>query len=194
MIENPIYVVTDIEADGGTPGINSVLSFASVAVGPDGQFYEEFEAVLHPLADCEPDHKTIEWFAMHPEAFVAATKDPSPPSDIMRRFVEWIRALPGDPIFASYPLAFDRIWIDYYLRRFTNEQLDQGEWIQDRLFKANALCIKSFAAGRLGNPPWERAWPKEWLGGEQHTHKAIDDARGYANLLVRLMSSPLKSE
>ena len=31
-LSDPVYIVTDIEADGPTPGKNSMLSFASVAV------------------------------------------------------------------------------------------------------------------------------------------------------------------
>jgi hypothetical protein len=44
----------------------------------------------------------------------------------------------------------------------------------------------SFAAGRLGWPTWtcdvDRC-PADWLGDHEHTHQAIDDARGYARLL-----------
>ena len=29
--------------------------------------------------------------------------------------------------------------------------------------------------------------PQEWFGEFPHTHRAIDDARGYANLLVELI-------
>jgi hypothetical protein len=49
----------------------------------------------------------------------------------------------------------------------------------------------SFAAGRLGWPTWTcdvDRYPVHWLGDHHHTHHAIDDARGYARLLVTLMS------
>jgi len=32
------------------------------------------------------------------------------------------------------------------------------------------------------------SYPPDWLGHHPHTHRAIDDARGYANLLVKLFS------
>ena len=44
-----VYVVTDIEVDGFTPGPHSMLSFASVAVTAAGEQVGEFEAVLEPL-------------------------------------------------------------------------------------------------------------------------------------------------
>jgi hypothetical protein len=50
-----VYVVTDIETDGPTPGVNSMRSFASIAVSPDGTEYERFEAVLEPLPGTTPD-------------------------------------------------------------------------------------------------------------------------------------------
>jgi len=44
----------------------------------------------------------------------------------------------------------------------------------------------SLVAGATGRSPWEcdiAHYPREWLGNVPHTHRAIDDARGYANLL-----------
>ena len=58
------------------------------------------------------------------------------------------------------------------------------------MFFTGGLCLQSFAAGKLGWPLWEcrtDQFPAEWLGHVPHTHRAIDDARGSANLLVTLM-------
>ena len=33
---------------------------------------------------------------------------------------------------------------------------------------------------------WLKTLPIEWFGNVEHTHKAIDDAVGFANLLVEL--------
>lgn len=46
----------------------------------------------------------------------------------------------------------------------------------------------SMVAGSTGRGHWEcdvENYPAEWLGDVKHTHRAIDDARGYANLLIR---------
>jgi hypothetical protein len=46
-------------------------------------------------------------------------------------------------------------------------------------------------AKRLVWPAWARdvdRYPADGLGDHEHTHQAIDDARGYAHLLVTLMS------
>src|SRR3546814_14689966 len=62
----------------------------------------------------------------------------------------------------------------------------KGPWAGERLFHNAGLCLQAFAAGRSG---WDFAacrtedYPPEWLGHVPHSHRSIDDARGYANLL-----------
>ena len=75
----PVYVVTDTEFDGPTPGRNSLLSVGAVAVAADGREVSAFEAVLAPFPGAEPDPGTLAWFAGEPEAWAAATRDPQPP-------------------------------------------------------------------------------------------------------------------
>jgi len=44
----------------------------------------------------------------------------------------------------------------------------------------------SMVAGGTSRGRWEcdvAHYPPEWLGEVEHTHRAIDDARGHANLL-----------
>ena len=54
--------MTDVELDGPWPGINSMRSFASVAVTADGVEHGRFEAVLEPLPGTAPDAATTAWF------------------------------------------------------------------------------------------------------------------------------------
>ena len=81
----PVYVVTDTEFDGPTPGRNSLLSVGAVAVAADGREVSAFEAVLAPFPGAEPDPGTLAWFAGEPEAWAAATRDPQPPEAVMAR-------------------------------------------------------------------------------------------------------------
>lgn len=191
MIQSAIYIVTDVELNGPVPGRHSMLSFASVAVRPDGHQYGEFEAVIDTLDDASTDPETMAFWRTQPEAYAAATRNPEAPGVVMGRFVDWVRQLPGDAIFTAHPLALDGPWIDFYLQRFTRERLFEGPWRPNRLFRSAPLCLASFAAGRLGWPAWTcdvDQYPVDWLGDHDHTHQAIDDARGYAHLLVTLMS------
>lgn len=183
---SPFYVVTDCEFDGPTPGTNSMLSFGSVAVSATGSILGEFEAVLEPLERAQRDEAAMAFWHRHPEAWTAATENPRPPSDVITGFVDWIGSFRGEPIFASHPLALDGPWFDFYLRRFTGRPLLEGPWVANRLFRHPPLCLMSFVAGKTGRGQWEcdvNRYPPEWLGSVDHTHRAIDDARGYANLL-----------
>jgi DNA polymerase III alpha subunit (gram-positive type) len=185
------YVVTDCEFDGPTPGANSMLSFASVAISAVGSVLGEFEAVLEPLDGAESDGRTMAFWHLHPQAWAAATKNREPPADVMSRFASWVGSFRGEPIFVAHPLALDAPWMDHYLRRFMARPLFEGPWVPDRLFKHAPLCLMSFVAGKTGRAQWEcdaDRYPSEWLGSIEHTHRAIDDARGYANLLRLFMA------
>ena len=124
----PVYVVTDIEVDGPTPGVNSMLSFTSVAVNATGENIDEFEAVLAPLDGATSDPDTVAWFKTQPQAFAAVTHDPQPAGDVIKRYVDWAHNLIGDPIFVSHPMSFDGAWMDHYLRNFVNIRLMKGPW------------------------------------------------------------------
>ncbi|MEZ5094975.1 MAG: hypothetical protein R2731_01880 [Nocardioides sp.] len=185
-----VYVVTDIELDGPWPGANSMRSFASVAVRGDGRLLATFEAVLEPLAGSAPSPETLAWFETQGEAWAAATTDPRPVPQVLADWVAWIRALGAPAVFVSAPMALDGVWIDYYLRRFTAYGLLQGPYEADRLF-ARHLCLNSYAAGVVGGHPATftvHDLPAEWFGDVPHSHRALDDALGYAHLLATLLA------
>jgi hypothetical protein len=164
-------------------------SFASVAVTADGIEHGRFEAVLEPLPGTSPDARTLEWFATQPGAWAAATDDPEPVVRVMDRYVAWVQDLPWPRMFAAFPLALDGIWMDYYLRRFTSYGVRQGHHETDRLFVGGGLCLRSYAAAVTGTSAGivdVDTLPSDWFGDVEHTHKAIDDTVGYANLLVEL--------
>ncbi|TDD58138.1 hypothetical protein E1263_20590 [Kribbella antibiotica] len=190
-VDEWVYVVTDVELDGPWIGVNSMRSFASVAVSLNGTEHGRFEAVLEPLPGTAPDAKTLAWFAEQPGAWEAATSDPEPIPDVMARYVDWLKALPWPRTFAASPMSLDGPWIDYYLRRFTRYGVRQGPREESRVFAGGGLCITSYAAAVTGRPVAEvgpDTLPSAWFGEIEHTHKAIDDALGYANLLIELAS------
>jgi DNA polymerase III epsilon subunit-like protein len=185
-----LYFVTDIEASGFRPGRHSMLSFATVAVTESGEERGRFEAVLAELPDAEWDPGTRAWFENdEPEALAATTTDPRDPGAVMDDFVAFVLGLPGLRIFTAHPVAFDGSWIDFYLRRYTDHQLLDGMYASEPLFH-DSLCLRSYAAAVTGRPVREvspSSLPPEWLGDVPHTHRAIDDAVGYAHLLGELL-------
>ncbi len=188
MSDDWVYVVTDTETDGPHPGANSMRSFASVAARADGSVVSEFEAVLEPLPGAAPNPDTLAWFRTQPPSvWVAATEDARPVPQVLADYTAWVATLGPRRLFAAAPLAFDGTWMDYYLRRFTPYGLCQGPYEEDVLFTGRALCLRSYAAAVLGLPmaetPTSAELPAGWLGDVEHTHRAIDDARGFAHLL-----------
>lgn len=184
------FVVTDIEADGLSPIRNSMLSFASVAIDGAGQRVDEFEAVLAPRDDREPSARTMRFWRTQPEAYASATHDPEPSEVVMRRYAAWVKGLPAPRVFAARPLAFDGGWVDHYIDTHAGCRATIGADDDIPLFDGSGLDIPSFAEALDGlkhvsgaNP----AIPWEWLGDVPHTHRAIDDARGYANGLAHLL-------
>lgn len=168
-----------------------MLSFASVAVAANGQILGEFEGVMEQLEGAERDPSTMDFWRRNPEAWAAATENPEPANTVVKQFVTWVRSFRGELIFAAHPLALDGLWFDYYLKTFTGRPLFEGPWVADRLFRYAPLCIMSMVAGKTGRDYWTcdvENYPSEWLGSVEHTHRAIDDARGYANLLISLIN------
>lgn len=166
-------------------------SFASVAVSADGREHGRFEAVLDVLPGSAPAPETRAWFQTIPEAWAACTLDPRPVFTVLDDYVTWLHALPQPRAFVACPLGFDGTWMDYYLRRFTRYGLAQGPYESDRIFHGPGFCLASYAAAVLGtslgdfNP---RQVPDALFGDVPHTHHALDDALGYANLLCNLMA------
>jgi DNA polymerase III alpha subunit (gram-positive type) len=186
------YVVTDIECDGPNPNRNSMLSFASVAVSATGEILGEFEAVLEPRPDRNPDPGTMAWWQSLPDVWAAATTNPEPPGLVMERFAVWVESLPGLRVFAARPLIFDGTWIDHYLDHYLGSRANVGIRLDRKVFNGfAALDLDSLIAGLMGAPhrvAYRPDVPEAWLGDHAHTHRAIDDARGYASLLQHLLA------
>jgi hypothetical protein len=183
------YFVTDIECDGPDPARHSMLSFATVVVREDGQMCGEFEAVMKQRPDRSSDSQTMKWWAGQPEAWEAATSDPSEPADAMQRFAGWVETYPRVRSFAARPVAFDGLWIDRYLRDFASSYLLDIPYWGRNIFTAGALDIGTYMCAVLGQTKMQTldtVLPTEWMGHHPHTHRAIDDARGYASLLATL--------
>ncbi|MGE0707854.1 MAG: exonuclease [Planctomycetota bacterium] len=180
MSKPELYVSTDIETDGPIPGPNSMLSFASAAFGADGTLHGTFSANLETLPGAAGDPKTMAWWEGQPEAWAAHRKDLEPPAAAMQRYLAWVRALPGSPVFVGYPAGFDFLFVYWYLIRFAGESP----------FSFSALDIKSYACALLRRPYREstkRNMPRRWFSERKHTHVALDDALGQGELFVNML-------
>ena len=188
-LPDPTFVVTDIEADGPSPLHSSMLSFASVAVTASGKKLGEFEAVLTPRPDRKPDDTTMAWWATQPEAWKSATENPQAPEIVMPRYADWVDSLPAPHVFAAAPIIFDGLWMDHYLDTIAGTRVLGGPFKTRQIFRGGGVCLYTMA-GTLRGAEYLK-WgmqrvPAQWYGNIVHSHEAIDDARGFANVLVKL--------
>ncbi len=175
-----IYVSTDIEADGPIPGPHSMLSFASAAFRPDKTLVSTFTRNVKTLDGASADPKTAAWWKTQPEAWAACRLDPAEPEQAMRDYVEWLRGLPGKPVFVGYPASYDFMFVYWYLMRFVGESP----------FSHSALDIKTFAMCMLGTGYREstkKNMPRGWFDDLPHTHVALDDALGQGALFCNML-------
>ncbi len=176
-----IYVSTDVEADGPIPGPNSMLSFASAAYTADKSLVGTFEANLAILPGATGDLKTMEWWRTQPEAWAACRRDLQEPVTAMPAYVAWLKALPGKPVFVGYPVAYDFMFVYWYMMRFAGESP----------FSHSALDIKTYAMALLGTEyraSTKRSMPKHWFDKLPHTHVALDDAKGQGALFCNMLA------
>jgi hypothetical protein len=177
-----IYVSIDIEADGPIPGPNSMLSIGAAAFREDKTLVSTFSPNLELLPGAVGDIKTMEWWASQPEAWAATRKDARAPVTVMADLVNWVQGLPGKPVFVGYPVAYDFMFVYWYLIRFTGGSP----------FSHSALDIKTLAMAALGTgyrDSTKRNMPKEWFGEIPHNHVAVDDAIGQGVLFCNTLAA-----
>ncbi|MGN6158942.1 MAG: hypothetical protein ACTHNL_12665, partial [Devosia sp.] len=92
--------------------------------------------------------------------------------------------------FAAAPITFDGLWMDHYLETFAGVRVI-GTPIKSmrQIFRGGGVDLYTMA-GTLRGAEYLK-WgmqrvPPAWYGNIVHTHRAIDDARGFANVLAKL--------
>ncbi len=176
-----IYISTDIEADGPIPGPNSMLSFGSAAYTADKNLVSTFSANLCELPGATQDPKTMRWWKTQPEAWAECRRDQQNPETAMSAYVSWLKSLPGKPVFVGYPVAYDFMFIYWYLMKFVGESP----------FAHLALDIKTFAMMMLHTnyrDITKKKMPKKWFDSMPHTHKALDDAIEQGALFCNMLA------
>jgi len=180
---NEIYVSTDIEADGPIPGPHSMLSLGSAAYARDKTLVATFSANLETLDGAAGHPETMAWWAKNQAAYDATRVDTLDPALAMQRYVEWLKSLPGKPVFVGYPAGFDFLFVYWYLMRFPGESP----------FGFSAIDIKTYAAAVLKLPyraTAKRTMPKAWFDPNlAHTHVALDDAIEQGALFINILNA-----
>ena len=99
----------------------------------------------------------------------------------MQNYVDWLSSLPGKPVFVGYPVAYDFMFVYWYLMKFVGSSP----------FSHSALDIKTLAMVALKSDyrkATKRLMPKSWFDKLPHTHKALDDAIGQGALFCNILA------
>ena len=99
----------------------------------------------------------------------------------MRRYVTWLKALPGKPVFVGYPAAYDFMFVYWYLMHFVGESP----------FSHSALDIESYAMALLRTgyrDSVKKNMPKDWFDPIRHTHVALNDAIEQGALFCNMLA------
>ena len=174
-----IFVSTDIEANGPIPGPYSMLSFGSAAFSEDGKLIDTFYVNLELLDGAAEDPDTMEFWSKNQEAYNQTRINLVDPETAMKNYVEWIKKLPGSPVFVGYPAGFDFLFIYWYLIKFAGESP----------FSFSALDIKTYAMALLKKPyrkSTKKNMPSRWFSNRKHTHNALDDCTEQGELFMNM--------
>ena len=179
-----IHCFLDIEVDGPTPGVNSMLGLALAAFDEDERELDVFEINLETLAGASGAEDSMRWWATQPEAWAHVRRDTVPPAEGAERCLHWLERFGPDVALATHPLLFDGLWLDWYFRKFCGAAVFSGPFRIRCPFVGAGIDVPSYVQAAL-NMEYFRVrpdYPPRLLGDVPHTHKPIDDARGHAAL------------
>lgn len=181
-----IYISTDVESDGPIPGMNSMLSFASVALTDAGDVISTFERNLETLEGAKPDNETMKWWQTQPAAWAAHRKDIVPAPHAMADYIAWVTELPGTPVFVAYPAGYDFMFMYWYMMRYVGSSP----------FSFSAIDVKTFAMCLLKRDfrkTTKDKFPAKWFDNRfKHTHTAIDDAMEQGLMFINMLKESRK--
>ena len=161
-------VMIDIEADGPCPGLYSMVCFGAVIV--ESGLQRTFYAELKPISDNYlPDALAISGFSRE-----QTLKFPEP-RDAMQNFEAWLlKNIPGRrPIFWADNPMFDAGFMNYYFWHYLGR--NPFGWSASGLGQLYKGIKRDFYANF------------RHLRDTRHTHNPVDDARGNAEAMLKMM-------
>lgn len=180
-----IYISTDIETNGPSPGHFSMLSFGSVAFTLDKKILSTFTRNLELLPGAGENPATMAWWQNQGEAWQACRQNLVSPQEAMQEYAAWLKSFSTQLVFVAHPVSFDYSFILWYLWEFAQEN-PFGP------IAAHALDIASYSAAVLKRPvtqSWKKCMPDHWIDADYpHTHVALDDALGHALVLCNMVA------
>lgn len=183
-----IYFSVDCEFSGPIPGPHYMMSFGSVAFTLRKGIIGKFAANLKPLEGATMHPRTQRFWDKNPDAYESTQFNQVEPAVAMQDYSVHIMDIlrqyavqPQTPIFIEYPGGADFVYMFWYFHRF----------LGDCPFSHSTFSLKT-AASVILDKPFRRAtkanMPRRWFNPVlKHTHLALDDALGQADLAIRML-------
>lgn len=172
------YISVDIEAAGPIPGEYSMLSLGACVVGDTSKtFYVEIKPIN--------DNYVQEALDVCGLSLEELKEKGTEPKKAMEEFENWIRtqaAPESRAVFVSFG-TFDWMFVQYYFHRY----LSRGP------LGINGIDMKSYYMG-MAHCDWKGTTKKrirkanpQLTSQRKHTHNALDDAIGQAELFEKML-------
>ena len=162
------YIMVDIEADGPIPSDYSMVSLGAIIVEP--KLNRSFYGQLKPISE--------QWI---PQALAVSghsreeTLGFDEPAKVMVDFAKWLKQECGNtrPMFVSDNNGFDWQFVNWYFHHFTGENpFGHSSTNLGSLYKgACGSLFKNF----------------KHLRKTKHTHHPVDDAKGNAEAMLKIL-------
>lgn len=160
-------IMVDVEADGPIPGDYSMISLGAVVVEPG--LTRTFYGELRPISD----RWVQDALAVSGHTREATLAFPEP-KETLARFDEWIAAAGKRPRFISDNNGFDWMFVCWYLWHFLGRNP----------FGHSSTNLGSLYKGLVK----DRRKNFKHLRSTAHTHHPVDDAKGNAEALLRMVA------
>lgn len=184
--DGQIYIVVDIETDGPVAGLYSMLSIGAIATTKSEEVSHFYHKLL-PLKEASQEPSTMEWWRTQPEAWKEVTTNAEQADKVMNEFCEWVEELGKKPVFVAHPIAFDYAVVSWYFWKFVNRNP-----FTDKYGASITLDLSSYIAGKFGlklHDATKKKLPASMTKDmPEHTHNALDDARGFGVILRNVLS------
>jgi DNA polymerase III alpha subunit (gram-positive type) len=128
---------------------------------------------------------TKKFWDRFPEAYAETRKNQHHPEVGMKLLEQWLKTLPGRPVFCAYPAGFDFTFVMWYLVKYLGYSP----------FSFAALDIKTYGMALMNTEyrkSTKRNMPKRWFSKLPHTHVAIDDAIEQGYLFMNMLKERQK--
>jgi hypothetical protein len=166
------FYVCDVESDGDIPFKYSMISLGAIKVIPE--LNETFYGTFKPISDLwKPDALAISNISRETHL----TYDD--PKETMEKFRDWIlKTTVGRPVFISDNPCYDWSFVNFYFHWF----------LGSNPFGYSGRRLGDLYCGMKNDVyiQWKH------LRDTKHTHNPVDDARGNAEVVLKMQKMGLK--